>query len=124
MVVANDISILNSIKQMHGIAADDTSFDYELIMHINGELMTMTQLGVGPQEGFSITSAENTWGELLGIRKDLNAVFNDVYLRVRLVFDPPQNASLIASMERRIQEYDWRIESWHNPVAATPTETL
>jgi len=40
-------SILLSIKKMLGIDANDTSFDQELIMHINGALMVMTQLGVG-----------------------------------------------------------------------------
>ena len=61
-------SILDSIKQMLGINSEDTNFDRELIIYINGALMIMTQLGVGPQQGFSITSNENTWVELLGDR--------------------------------------------------------
>jgi hypothetical protein len=111
-------SILDSIKQMLGISTTDTSFDNELIMFINGALMVMTQLGVGPTAGFSITSKTNTWSELLGARTDLDAVRAAVYLRVRLIFDPPQNSFLVASIERQITEYDWRIEAWHNP----PTE--
>jgi len=108
-------SILLSIKKMLGIDANDTSFDQELIMHINGALMVMTQLGVGPSEGFSITSEDNTWLELLGTRTDLNAVVTDVYLRVRLIFDPPTNSFLVSSIDKQIAEYDWRIEAWHNP---------
>lgn len=108
-------SILTSVKKMLGVDESDDNFDEELIMHINGALMVMTQLGVGPQEGFSITSVQNTWSELLGDRTDLNLVFGDVYLRVRLIFDPPTNSFLVSSIDRQIVEYDWRIEAWHNP---------
>lgn len=108
-------SILTSIKKMHGIDEIDESYDMELIMHINGALMIMTQLGVGPKEGFSITSKDEEWTQFLEGRKDLDLVFNDVYLRTKLVFDPPQNSFLVTSIKEQIKEYDWRIESWHKP---------
>ena len=82
-------SILGSIKQMLGIDQADTSFDDELVMHTNGALMIMTQLGVGPSGGFMITSDAEEWTDLLGDRTDLNLVSTAVYLRVRLIFDPP-----------------------------------
>ena len=108
-------SILGSVKQMLGIDQSDTSFDNELIMHTNGALMVMTQLGVGPSGGFTITSATEEWTDLLGDRTDLNLVLTAIYLRVRLVFDPPQNSFLVAAIEKQITEYDWRIEAWHKP---------
>lgn len=108
-------SILGSVKQMLGIDQSDTSFDNELIMHTNGALMIMTQLGVGPSGGFMITSASEEWTDLLGDRTDLNLVSTAVYLRVRLIFDPPQNSFLVAAIEEQIAEYDWRIEAWHKP---------
>lgn len=108
-------SILGSVKQMLGIDQSDTSFDNELIMYTNGALMVMTQLGVGPSGGFTITSASEEWTDLLGDRTDLNLVFTAIYLRVRLIFDPPQNSFLVAAIEEQITEYDWRIEAWHKP---------
>ena len=110
-------SILDSIKYMLGgqPLVDDTNFDPELILHTNGALMIMTQLGVGPKEGFSITSKDQTWQELLLGRTDLNGVFNAVYLRVKLIFDPPTNSFLVAAIKEQIKEYDWRIQEWHNP---------
>lgn len=108
-------SILGSIKQMLGIDQADTSFDDELIMHANGALMIMTQLGVGPSGGFMITSDAEEWADLLGDRTDLNLVFTNIYLRVRQVFDPPQNSFLVTAIEKQIAEYDWRIEAWHKP---------
>ena len=103
-------SILTTIKQMHGISESDTNFDEDLIVYINGALMIMTQLGAGPTEGFRITSSIETWSDFFGDRTDLDLVKDDVYLRVRLIFDPPQNSFLVASMKEQIQEYDWRIE--------------
>lgn len=109
------VSILDSIKNMHGINSQDINFDRELIIHINGALMILTQLGVGPTTGFSIKSNNETWSEFLGGRKDLDLVINVTYLRVRLIFDPPTNSFLVTAIERQIKEYDWRIEAWHDP---------
>jgi len=81
-------SILDSVKAMHGIESADTSFDKELIMHINGALMVMTELGVGPLAGYSITSKDQTWTEFLQGRTDLDLVFNDVHLRISFFVNP------------------------------------
>ena len=108
-------SILDYVKQMFGIGLDDTSFDKELVGHTNGALMVMTQLGVGPDEGYRITSKEQTWADFLGDRTDLELVKTDVYLRVKLVFDPPTNSFLVNAINDQIKEYDFRIECWHKP---------
>lgn len=110
-------NILDSIKFLLGGKAlvDDTNFDPELIIHINGALAVITQLGIGPIEGFTITGKTETWEDLLLGRKDLEFVKTDIYLRVRLVFDPPQNSFLVKSIEDQIKEYDWRIEVNHKP---------
>ena len=102
-MVAN--SILDSIKQMLGINADDTNFDSELIIYINGALMVINQLGVGPN-GYIIEDALNTWDEFLIDRTDLELVKTNIYLRVRLIFDPPQNSFLVNAIKEQIQEYD------------------
>ena len=102
-------SILDSIKQMLGIDTEDTNFDRELVIYINGALMVINQLGVGPS-GYTIKDKLNTWDEFLVDRTDLELVKTDVYLRVRLIFDPPQNSFLVNSIKEQIAEYDWRIE--------------
>ena len=114
-------SILDSIKQMLGSESDDTSFERELIIYINGALMVVNQLGVGPN-GYRITSKENTWSEFMGDRTDLELVKTDVYLRTRLVFDPPQNSFLVAAIKEQITEYDWRIEMGRHPEPEIVTE--
>ena len=105
-------SILESIKQLLGVSVDDTNFDKEIIIYINGALMIIHQLGVGPF-GYTITDASNTWEEFLMNRTDLELVKADVYLRVRLIFDPPQNSFLVNAIKEQIVEYDWRIEINH-----------
>lgn len=109
------VSILDSIKQLLGIGQDDDSFDRDLIMYINGALMIVNQLGVGPTSGYFITDKNNTWDEFTLGRIDLEAIKTDIYLRVRLIFDPPQNSFLVSSIKEQIQEYDWRIELQHIP---------
>lgn len=103
------MSILDSIKQLLGIDVNDTSFDKELIIHINGALMILNQLGVGPEDGYLIVDKNNTWDEFIGERDDLEIIKSVVYLRVRLIFDPPQNSFLVNALEKQIAEYDWRI---------------
>jgi hypothetical protein len=102
------VSILDSIKQLLGIDVNDNNFDKELIIHINGALMIINQLGVGP-EFYSITDKNNVWEEFTQGRKDLEIIKSFVYLKVRLMFDPPQNSFLVDSIEKQISEYEWRI---------------
>lgn len=103
-------SILASIKKLLGISPDDLNFDEELIIHINGAIMVVNQLGVGPETGYLITDINNTWDELLNNRSDLELVKNDIHLRVKLSFDPPQNSFLVAAIKDQLKEFDWRIE--------------
>lgn len=103
------MSILDSIKQLLGIDVNDTSFDKELIIHINGALMILNQLGVGPEDGYLIVDKNNTWDEFVPGQKNLEAIKSSVYLKVRLIFDPPQNSFLVNALEKQMAEYDWRI---------------
>ena len=107
-------SILDSIKNMLGINEEDTNFDKELIIYINGALMIMSQLGVGT-DGYLISGRDDTWKDFMGDREDLELVKSAVYLRVRLIFDPPQNSFLVDAINKQIAEYDWRIEINHKP---------
>lgn len=105
-------SILDSIKIMLGNSVDDANFDAELIIFINGALSIINKLGVGPT-GYKISNSSNTWDEFLGDRTDLEEVKTNVYLRVRLAFDPPQNSFLVTSIKEQIMESTWYIELYH-----------
>lgn len=108
MVAQPTDSILKTIRQMINGNADDTAFDTDLIVFINGSLMILNQLGVGPP-GYSITSDLNTWGEFLGDRDDLELVKTAVYLRVRLAFDPPTNSFVVDALIEQRKEAEWYI---------------
>lgn len=102
-------SILDSTKKVLGIDADYTAFDMDIIMHINSALATLNQLGVGPDEGFSIEDNTAKWGDLLGDDKRLNQVKSYVYLKVRVMFDPPASSFVLSSFQEQIKEHEWRI---------------
>lgn len=101
-------SILTSIKKLLGPDEAYDHFDPDLIIHINSVLMVLTQLGVGPAEGFSISDKSAVWTDFVP-EKNVEAVKSYVYLKVRLIFDPPQSSALIASIEKQITELEWRI---------------
>ena len=109
-------SILDTIKQMLGIAVEDDNFDNELIVHINSAISVLTQLGVGPVEGYRIEDATQEWPDLLADRKDIDNVKSAVYCRVRLAFDPPQNTFLVEALNKQRDEAEWRIEVAVDPV--------
>ena len=115
-------SILDSIKQMVTGNIEDTSFDSELIIYINSALSIVNKFGVGP-DGFRITGKDETWDEFLLTREDLEMVKTNIYLRVRLMFDPPQNAFLVTAIKEQIDEGNFYIEMYHKPeVPPVPTE--
>lgn len=101
-------SILTSIKKLLGITADYIDFDADIIMHINSVFSILKQLGVGPKEGFSITGDSETWADFLP-DQNIDMVKSYIYLKVRLMFDPPINSSLIESINRQIAELEWRL---------------
>jgi len=120
-------SILNSIKQLLGIPADYDVFDVNVLMFINTAIATLTQLGVGPTEGFSVVDDTATWDSFLGDDDRLNMVQTYVYARVRLLFDPPTSSFLVEALEKQAVELEWRLnvqregESWVDPTeTATP----
>lgn len=103
-------SILTSTKKILGIRQDYTVFDLDIITHINSAFSTLTQLGVGPTNGFMIVDAAAEWADFIGDEDpQYNSVRSYVFLKVKQLFDPPQTSYLIASTERQIQELEWRL---------------
>ena len=102
-------SILTSIKKLLGITEEYEQFDADIIMHINSVFMILNQLGVGPSEGFSIKDKTDTWNEFVPVGTNLEAIKSYTYLRVKLLFDPPQSSSVMESMNRIISELEWRL---------------
>jgi hypothetical protein len=115
-------SILDSIKKMLGIETDCVHFDYEIIMHINSVLMITNQLGIGPETGFSISNNEPTWKDFIGDRIDLEAIKTYVYLKVKLIFDPPSLSSMIESIDRQLTQLEWRLNLQAEPIEVVEEE--
>lgn len=111
--ISNDDSILTSIKKLLGPAEDYEHFDQDIIMHINGCFMELQQLGVGPEEGFMILDKESIWSDFDDNVLLLNAIKPYIYLKVKLIFDPPSSASVIASFEKMVDKFEWRINQIH-----------
>lgn len=103
-------SILTSIKKLIGIDEDYTQFDTDIIIHINSVLMVLTQLGVGPSEGFSISDEYSTWENFIGDKPYLNSVKTYTYLRVKLLFDPPLSSAALDSLKKLADEFEWRLQ--------------
>ena len=109
-------SILTSIKKLLGIAEEYEHFDVDIIMHINSAFSVLTQLGVGPEEGFRIEDAGAEWSDFLDDDPRLEMVRTYVYLKVKLVFDTTSSSSaVIESINRQIQELEWRINVTVDP---------
>ena len=102
-------SVLTTIKKLLGIEKDYTHFDNDIIMHINSALMTLNQLGVGPESPASITSEMDTWEKTLGDLKNMEAVKTYIYLKVRMVFDPPTSSFVLDAMNKQANELEWRL---------------
>lgn len=102
-------SILDSIKKLLGIQEDYTHFDPEIIVNINSVFTILHQLGVGPDEPFCIENETSKWNEFLTDEKEIKLVESYMYLRVRLLFDPPSNSFLVKAIQDQIQEFEFRL---------------
>lgn len=111
-------SILTSIKKLLGIDENYTHFDADIVMHINSVFSILTQMGVGPANGFSISGKDETWSAFIADKPNIfSLVKSYVYMKVRLLFDPPLSSAAIESINRQISEFEWRLF-----VAADPIE--
>lgn len=102
-------SILLTIKKLLGIGNDYKYFDEDIIIHINSVLMILNQLGIGPVTGFSISDESATWSDFVDNLSMLEAVRSYVYIKVRLLFDPPTSSFTITALENQIKELEWRL---------------
>ena len=110
-------SILTSIKKLLGIDAEYKHFDPDLIMHINSVFSILTQMGVGPPYGFSITGDSEKWEAFIAKEPNkFSLVKSYMHLKVKLLFDPPLGSAVIESINRQISEFEWRLVVAADPV--------
>ena len=102
-------SILTSIKKLLGITKEYDQFDMDIVMHINSVFFILNQLGIGPEEGFTITDEYAKWSDYIPDGKNLELIKSYMYLKVRLLFDPPLNNAIIEGMKAQINEYEFRL---------------
>lgn len=105
-------SILVSVKKMLGIAEDYEHFDLDIMIHINSAFMVLTQLGIGPADGFSITSKDQVWSDFIpdgDLRYE--SVKTYVYMKTKIIFDPPTSSMVMEALKQSISEYEWRLNN-------------
>lgn len=110
-------SILTSIKKLLGIPEEYEHFDLDIIVHINSVFMILTQIGVGPKNGFSITDESEKWDDFLPDEQMIQSVKTYMLLKVKLMFDPPLSSAVLECYKEQIKELEWRLQ-----VAAETTE--
>lgn len=114
-------SILISTKKILGIAPDYDVFDLDIITHINATFAVISQLGLGPVDGFMIEDETAVWTDFLPSSNALNMVRTLVYLKARLLFDPPTTSYLIEAVNNQIKEYEWRLNVIREDAQPWPT---
>lgn len=104
----NDTKVFEDTKKTLGLDASYDVFDTEILLHINSVFSTLTQLGLGPEVGFTV-EPDTEWSEFLSEDASFNAVKTYVYLRVRLLFDPPATSFHLDAIQEQIKELEWRL---------------
>ena len=104
----NPNSILETIKKLLNVAPDYKAFDTDIITHINSVFLVLNDLGIGPSEPFEIVDESETW-EQFDPDKKFSLVKSYIYLKVRLLFDPPATSFALDAMQKQIDEYSWRL---------------
>lgn len=102
-------SILDTIKKMLGIDPSYTQFDEDVIVLINSAFSNLAQIGVIPNSGYRIESSSNTWDEVLGEHLNYDNLKSYIYLKVRVLFNPPSTSFALQAIQDEIKELEWRI---------------
>lgn len=102
-------SILTSVKLLLGIPEDYEQFDMQIMMHINSVFMVLSQLGIGPEQPFSILDKSTTWSDFDTQGHSLEAIKTYMYLKVKAYFDPPSNSFTMDALDKQAKELEWRM---------------
>lgn len=103
-------SILNTIKKLLGIDSADDSFDVDILVHINSIIPILSQMGIGPKNGFMVTSSEQVWSDYIDSSViNVEGVKTYIYLKTKLIFDPPTNSTTIEAFNKLLNELEWRM---------------
>ena len=131
MALVDDSSILMSIKKLLNIDPEEMGFDDQIGMLINSEFMSLWQIGIGPEEGFSVHDADTRWTDFSTDKTLINTIKEYIYLRVRPIFDSPGSSIVSDNINARVQELQFRLNcqaerNWksenQNEKTADPTE--
>jgi len=119
-------SILLSTKKILGLSDSYTAFDLDVITHINAAFSVLNQLGIGPVEGFFIEDGEALWDDFTieGTYPQLGLIKTYIFLKVRMLFDPPNTSFLIEAMNKQIAEYEWRLNTFREMTLADAEEVV
>lgn len=102
-------SILETTKKALDVPLDYDVFDGNIIMHINSVFSTLNQIGIGPVDGFEIDDSTATWTSFIGTNVRYNLVKSYMFLRVKMLFDPPGTSFLIDAVKAQRDEFEWRL---------------
>jgi hypothetical protein len=102
-------SILITIRSMLDVDQDYDGFDTSIIAGINTAIFSLSQLGIGPDGGYSITGETETWSDLFDGVSNLDAVKSYIWLKTKMEFDPPTTSFLLESINRQLTQLEWRL---------------
>lgn len=117
-----ETSILTSTKKILGLAEDYTAFDLDVVTHINSVFSTLNQMGIGPDEGFSIQDDSTGWDDYVVPSNQLHMIKTYMYLKVRMLFDPPTTSYLIDAMNAQIKEQEFRLSEFREGLIQIPAQ--
>lgn len=115
-------SILQTVKKDLGISPEYSHFDEELIVDINTVFSVLTQIGVGPETGFKINDDDAEWGDFIDDDNRLEFVKSYISKRVKLMFDPPLNSSVLESTKALASELEWRLNAAVDHYVSDPAQ--
>lgn len=103
-----------------GITEDYEYFDGDIVIHINTVFSQLNQMGVGPDEPFMIFDKSAMWSDFIQDKSQIQMVKTYVYLKVRIIFDPPSNTVTMEAFKELIAEHEWRLnaadDDWEDPI--------
>lgn len=102
--------ILASIKKQLGVN-DSVQFDSQIVMVINTAISALTQIGIGPAEGFLLTETDADWVDFIGEGPSFISAQSYIYCKSKILFDPPANQTLLNALQRQADELEWRLRT-------------
>lgn len=104
------VTIIEDLRKLLGENINQEAFDTDIMIHLNSVFLSLYQFGYTNKGKVIVVDKNTTWDDLKAMDdKFTEAVKSYIFLKIKIIFDPPSSSFVLETYKQQILEYEWRL---------------